>query len=105
MTDAEYEKRCAEALRLTRYVRSGSRFSREMLAALDRRGACRSCDSTNYVGLPMLKEDVWFKVMPDGHGNLCLACCEERLGRRLGPEDLQDPSWTEEDFEEAFGAP
>ena len=84
MTDAEYEKLRAE---VWGYVQRGRRIPRKVL---ERRYACRDCESKDHEPLPMLKGDVWEKAVPDGSGNLCRACVEKRLGRPLVREDFTD---------------
>jgi hypothetical protein len=36
----------------------------------------------------ILRAEVWRQVMPGIDGNLCLPCCEARLGRALTPADF-----------------
>jgi hypothetical protein len=53
---------------------------------------CLDCgENTIEIGeFYMVKDDVWAQVCePDG-GMLCIGCLEERLGRRLVPDDFKD---------------
>jgi hypothetical protein len=52
--------------------------------------ACADC-GVNVLAIGhyyMLRREVWREGMPGIEGNLCLPCCERRLGRRLSPDDF-----------------
>jgi hypothetical protein len=38
----------------------------------------------------MVHDALWLKTHPEGTGKLCIGCLEQRLGRRLMPEDFTD---------------
>jgi hypothetical protein len=38
----------------------------------------------------MVHDALWLKAHPEGTGKLCIGCLEQRLGRRLMPEDFTD---------------
>ena len=38
----------------------------------------------------MIENEVWCSVNPSGEGMLCVGCLEDRLGRKLSPEDFTD---------------
>jgi hypothetical protein len=97
MTDAEFEKLSDQ---VASYLRRGRRIPRKLL---ERFACCRDCESKDYEPLPMIVSDVWLKAVPGGHGSLCQACFEKRLGRPFVREDCADPSdWNEEDFNELY---
>lgn len=91
MDDAEYEKLRSKALHLCRQLRAGNRVPRKLCNLLEGLACCRYCESRDYEPLPMLKRDVWLKAVPDGHGCICQACLQERLGRPLVRADLSNP--------------
>lgn len=38
----------------------------------------------------MVHDELWLRANPKGKGKLCIGCLEERLGRRLKPNDFTD---------------
>jgi len=38
----------------------------------------------------MVHDEIWLSVSEDVYGMLCIGCLEERLGRRLTPDDFMD---------------
>jgi hypothetical protein len=38
----------------------------------------------------MVHSAIWRQAQPEGRGKLCIGCLEQRLGRRLRPEDFTD---------------
>lgn len=46
----------------------------------------------------MLKEEVWLSIVPEDKGMLCIKCVEQRLGRKLAPEDFSYCPLNEEEY-------
>jgi hypothetical protein len=95
MTDTEYEKLRAEALRLIHDAeKRGQRFprSRKFKALMSQLAGCRDCGSKDHEPLPMIKSALWLMAVPGGSGCLCQVCLEKRLGRSFVREDCVDPS-------------
>ena len=50
---------------------------------------CSDCGKSVLNEGYMLKDNVWDSIA-DKKTNLCVDCCEKRLGRKLNKEDFQD---------------
>jgi hypothetical protein len=59
-------------------------------ALIDAHMKCLDCGhNTNLMGEDyMVNDAVWETANPDGGGRLCIGCIEQRLDRRLQPEDF-----------------
>jgi hypothetical protein len=63
---------------------------------------CMDCD-TNTMDIDeyyMLKFEVWFSIVPEDNGMLCIECVEKRLGRQLTSNDflsciLNEEGWNQ----------
>ena len=52
---------------------------------------CMDCNKDVWISdtdMYMLKDILWEQINPKIKGNLCMKCCEKRLGRKLIKEDL-----------------
>jgi hypothetical protein len=74
-----------------------TQFRRPESARIDtsgRRGkrTCLDCgaDTCAIKEYYVVTDDVWLAANPDNHGMLCIGCLENRLGRKLRPDDFTD---------------
>ncbi len=57
------------------------------------RGLTTCCGSRQYG--PVLRNEVWACVETSTKEILCLPCMEDRLGRKLNIDDLEDVAWND----------
>ena len=60
---------------------------------------CHGCEGTTLGELYMVHDDVWKAATGDDpFGWLCVGCLEDRLGRRLTPDDFNDAPCNDPNF-------
>lgn len=57
---------------------------------IDEQFKCLSCRENTRDEYYMVRNDLWNLVVPGKKGMLCIGCLEDRIGRRLVPNDFTD---------------